>query len=189
MSETSGYPDRTVTGGFCIESSRDELTVAKLRRVSRWRNILFVFILLGILLVNRSIAAWIVLPTIFALLALRIYFTPDHNLQCDRDELKVVDVLHGKTGSILRYERSEVKGIRFGTVAISRYGGTGGLIFDAFGEQVKCLYALKCVEAQKILTELQRLGYDVTTDPGMPMMVEMEQSRRNSWLGRIFFGG
>jgi hypothetical protein len=58
------------------------------------------------------------------------------------------------------------------------------LICEAAGKRIKMLYGLKSVEANKILNELQRLGFDVSRDPGMPMMVEMEEAHRRSWLSR-----
>jgi len=42
------------------------------------------------------------------------------------------------------------------------------------------LDGLEIIEAQRLLSELKRLGYDTVYDVGMPMAVEMALERRNS---------
>jgi len=121
-----------------------------------------------------------------AIMGLPYWFGKAHNMRCTHQVLEVIDVRRGRTVQTSSYSRAEVNGIKFGAVAYSRYGAQCGLIFEVAGKRIKMLYGLKCVEAQKILHELQNLGFDVCLDVGMPMMVEMELSRRNSWLGRWF---
>lgn len=93
----------------------------------------------------------------------------------------MIRVVCSKVRGTRSFPRECVKRIRFGQVAYSRYGGTTGLIFTVDGKQEKILYGLECIEAQKILDELQRLGYDIVRDVGMRMMVEMAESRRKRW--------
>jgi hypothetical protein len=122
---------------------------------------------------------------ILIILALFAFFSSNNNLHCTRDKLDVIRVSCGRKNKIISYPEFEVKQIQFGVVTYSRYGGIGGLIFTSSGKRIKLLRGLKCVEAQKILDELQRLGYEIVRDAGMPMMVEMELSRRKSLLGSI----
>jgi hypothetical protein len=184
-------PDSTevrVSGGFRIEISPDELVVSEARSTEAsfaiylTYGVLFLFILYKLVLTNRF------LPFFALLLAIvvRYLFVGIHNLRCTRETLEVIDIFHGRAKQTKFYTRSEVKTIRFGAVSYSKYGGIGGLIFEAAGKRIKTLYGLKCAEAQDILDELQRLGFDVYRDPGMPMMVEMELSRRKSRLAFLF---
>lgn len=179
-----------ISGGFEIEVSPDELTVTKAGAISTrarlWMYLLYALAFCYILLSAGWSSSFIFLGVLLAAGIFRYLFVGVHNLRCTRENLEVIDVVCGQTERTWSYPRSDVKGIRFGTVSFSRYGSTGGLMFEVEGKRIKALYGLKCIEAQKILDELQRLGFDISQDVGMPMMIEMEQSRRNSWLGRLF---
>jgi len=133
--------------------------------------------------VRRSSAVLLLL--LLAVGVLRYFFFGVRNLRCTRENLEVIDVFRGRAKRTRSYRRGDVGGIRFGSVSFSRYGPTGGLISEVAGKRINTLYGLRCIEAQKVLDELQRLGFNVCHDPGMPMMIEMEESRRKSWFGRL----
>lgn len=100
-------------------------------------------------------------------------------MRCTRETVEVTDILPGRVKRT-SYARTEVKEVRFGTVSIARYGSVNGLIFEVADKSIKTLYGLRSIEAQRILDELQRLGFRVYSDPGMPMMVDIEKSIRKS---------
>jgi hypothetical protein len=120
---------------------------------------------------------------LLVLATLRYWLVGIHDLRCTRDGLAVIDVFHGRKTKTRFFPRAEVRRVRFGAVSYSKYGATCGLIFTAADKSIKTLSGLKCIEAQEILDELQRLGYNVVHDPTMPMMIEMERARRKSWFG------
>ena len=176
------------SGGFRIETSADALTVAEATSTSQrlWMYV-FYTLLIGWLLIRSISEKQYILLAIVLLLAVGILRGLSvHNLRCTRDNLEVIDVFYPRTRRIRAYARTDVKQIRFGPASFSKYGAIGGLIFEATGKRIKVLYGLKCVEAQAILDQLRRLGFDVFADVGMPMMIEMEQSRRRSWLSKLF---
>jgi hypothetical protein len=188
MTGLATYPtDVETSGGFRIETSPEKLTVTRAMssKARLWIYLTYAFIFFYLLFsVGRSSAFLLLL--LLAIGGLRYLFNGVHNLRCDRNNLEVIDIFPGRTKRTRSYNQSEVSGIRFGAVSFSRYGANGGLIFEVAGKKIKLLYGLKCIEAQKILDELQRLGFNVLHDPGMSMMIEMEQSRRKSWLGKLF---
>jgi hypothetical protein len=166
-----------VSGGFRIEISLNEIAVTGAKGNKKYIPILLAAVFIGYLL-NRSSPFWILV--IIAMAGLQYWFRGVHNMRCTRETLEVTDVSPGRANRIKSYARTDVKEVRFGEVAVSKYGGTGGLIFQVADKQIKTLYGLKPIEAQRILNELQRLGFDVYQDPGMPMMVDMEKSRRKT---------
>jgi hypothetical protein len=101
------------------------------------------------------------------------------NIRCTPDVLEVLFVFRGRVRRTVSFERSEVKKIQYDDGLPSMFQGPSGcLIFQARDQKIRCLHGLKSVEAQRLLTELQRMRFDTVRDPGMPMMNEMEQSRR-----------
>lgn len=185
-------PDSTelqTSGGFRIEISPEQLSVTDdtSAKSPLWLYLTYAAFLCYVLVSEGRSSAFLFLLLLSAIRAFQYLFVGVHNLRCTRENLEVIDVFHGRAKKTRSYKRSDVTGISFGTVSFSRYGATGGMIFEAAGKRIKALYGLKCVEAQKLLNELQRLGFDVCRDPGMPMMIEMEQSRRKSWFGKLFF--
>lgn len=176
-----------ISGGFRIEISPDELTVTEFTSA---RTRLWVYLTYAVvfccLLVSAGRSSEIFLLLLLGASVFRYLFVGVHNLRCTRENLEVIDIFYGRTRRTRSYKRNDVSGTRFGAVSLSKYGPTGGLIFEVAGSRIKALYGLRCVEAQKVLDELQRLGFDVCRDPGMPMMIEMDQSRRNSWFGKLF---
>jgi hypothetical protein len=170
-----------VSGGFRIEISPDELTVTEAKATNKYFQYLlsavFISYLTIIILVNHASSFWILL--LVAAGGLWGRFTGVHNVQCTREMVEVTDILFGRVKRTT-YARTEVKEVRFGTVSVARYGSVNGLIFEVAGKPIKTLYGLRSIEAQRILDELQRLGFNVYSDPGMPMMVDIEKSLRKS---------
>lgn len=178
-----------ISGGFRIEISPDELSIAQAasNRARLCMYLLYALVFCCVVVTaGWSPSSLIIIGVVLVAGLFRYLFVGVHNLHCTRGKLEVIDVIRGRTKRVRSYPLTEIKGITFGAVSFSRYGATGGLIFEVGEKRIKALYGLKCIEAQKVLDELQRLGFDVCRDVGMPMMIEMEQSRRNSWLGRFF---
>jgi hypothetical protein len=185
MAETTSPPTELQTsGGFRIQISQEGLSATQDNSlISRFMLYLFYcfLFLYAVYAFQFQRANFVPVLIVFAIFLPGFLLSQDHNLRCTRNALEVIDVLHGRTRRTRSFQRSEIKDIRFGVVSpFSKYSSCG-LIFTVAGKNIKSLYGLKCVEAQKILNELQRLGYDVSFDPDMPMAVEMEQSRRQFW--------
>jgi hypothetical protein len=170
-----------VSGGFRIEISPDELTVteakAKHRYLSYLVSAVFIGYLIILVLARGPSSFWVLL--LVAAGGLWGWFTGVHNVRCTREMVEVTDILPGRVKRTT-YARAEVKEVKFGAVSIARYGSVNGLIFEVAGKPIKTLYGLRSIEAQRILDELQRLGFNVYSDPGMPMMVDIEKSLRKS---------
>ncbi len=178
--------DLQTSGGFRIEITPVGLTVEKAAETQTlWiyliYAVIFCYFFYALVSVGRPASFLLLLP--LAVGVIQYWFVGIHNLRCTRENIEVIDVIRGRTRRVRSYPRDSVKGIRYGGVSFSMYSSICGLILEVEGKPVKTLYGLKCVEAKKILDELQRLGFNVCHDPAMPMMVEMEQSRRKSWLG------
>lgn len=109
--------------------------------------------------------------------AFRRLFGGRQILRCTRGRLEVVDVDLGRAWQQRHYARKEIEEIVFGSAGFT-LGGRSGLSFLAGGKRVKVFSGLRAPEAEKILTELKRLGFDTVRDPQMLLMVEMERTRR-----------
>ena len=183
-------------GGLRIEVHPDELTVTRDRTTLQpkkktafgtvWKVILFILIAFYVLFSFLPAAlkggyaflgifgAMIAIPTLWG------YWQGSKDLHCTRDTLEVIQVARGKVRNKWLFPKSSVKAIGFAPVSYSKYGSTCGLVFKVQGKKVKTLVGLECPEAQIILQQLDRLGFDVVNDVAMPMMVEMALERRNS---------
>ena len=169
-----------VSGGFRIESSPDEITVTEAKSRESYFRYLVIAVFIGYLIIvvlAQPSSFWILL--LVAAGGLWGWFRGVHNVRCTRETVEVTDILPGRVKRT-SYARTEVKEVRFGTVSIARYGSVNGLIFEVADKSIKTLYGLRSIEAQRILDELQRLGFRVYSDPGMPMMVDIEKSIRKS---------
>ena len=185
----SGFAESTstdvrISGGFRIEISPQELIVTKTGSSAVSTLVLLAVLALGALLSDSSLVYSAIVVS--AVLIGWYLSGVDHNLRCTRERLEVLDVFQIRAPKTRTYPCSDVKQIAFSAVSFSKYGSINGLAFEACGKRVKMLYGLKSVEAKIILDELERLGFDVFHDVAMPMMIEMEQSRRKSWIGRWF---
>jgi uncharacterized integral membrane protein len=194
MPTTSSYPQTICDGGFRIEISQDELTVTrdqaawKPRRSSVLARVFYtVFVVIAVIVVVIDFgAALIDRPLIVAALAALLFlpgllwtrFAGINNLHCTRQNLEVIRIVRRRETGRWLFPRDLVKKVRYAEVAASRYGATFALAFSVEGKKVKVLRGIECPEAQTILRELSRLGFDVVHDIGMPMMVEMALERR-----------
>jgi hypothetical protein len=106
-------------------------------------------------------------------------------LRCTGDRLEITEFDFGHAWRRRSFARGDIKQIEFAAVGFSKYGAVTGLRFSASGKQIKCLRNLLSVEANKILSELRNLGFNTTVDPAMPMMMEIEESRRKSFWGML----
>lgn len=106
-------------------------------------------------------------------------------LRCTEDQLEITEFDFGHAWRRRSFFREDVKQIEFAAVGFSRYGAILGLRFSAGGRQVKLLRGLRAIEAHKILVEFEKLGFDTKVDPAMPMMMEIEESRRRSFWGML----
>jgi len=189
--------DATIcSGGFRIEIHPDELTVTRNRTAFQpknktalgiiWKVFIFIFIAFYALFsflptaLKGGYAFLGIFAAMIGLPALWAYSQGSKNLHCTRDNLEVIQVARGKVRNKWAYPKDSVKRVGFAPVSYSRYGSTCGLIFRAQGKKVKTLVGLECPEAQIILQQLDRLGFDIVHDVAMPMVVEMALERRNS---------
>ena len=190
MNETVTSSSNALTsGGFRIEISPNGMAVTEATSRKAWvsRYLTYAAVAACYAAFSSDRYSWLWVLLLLGLAdVFRRMIVGVHNLRCTTENLEVIDVFLGRSEETRTFPRAEVRQVRFGAVSFSRYGNNGGLIFEAERERVKVLYGLKCIEAQKILEELKRFGFDILVDVGMPMMIEMEQSRRRSWLGRLF---
>jgi hypothetical protein len=201
MAEPTIQDDASVSaGGFRIVTRPDELTVTangssvKLNKKS----------IKGLLLIalggafaascslfiyrptdaNPDVVSWAILTLLIAGLFVWAYLSGSKNLHCTRDSLEVVQISCGRVKNRQLFPKNAVIDICYTAVAWSEYGSIYGLQFDAEGKKVHVLHGLQSPEAQLILKQLERLGFDVVYDVAMPMMVQMALERRQSWFSR-----
>jgi len=191
--------------GFRIAMSPDELTVTRDVRAYnstiRMRRAVILFSGIALSLVvfygkfirsgvgtgllpptlERSLG-WIpslLLSMLPLILAADILYPDTNNLRCTREHVEVTRLLFGKVRNTLSFSTVDVKQVRYVDSFGFLLGPPARLEFQAGGKQVKCLQGLKCVEAQRILDEFERMGFDIVRDPRMPVMLEMERSLRS----------
>jgi hypothetical protein len=128
------------------------------------------------LIVSLLVWLFIAISFVFALRIMmlqirkRLRFTPD--------VIEIIETHRGRLHRTQSYLKADVTTLHY-EEEMSIFPGTKGrLCFTVGDQQIKCLYPLKCLEANRILSELQRMGFDVLRDAGLPMMIEMEQARR-----------
>jgi hypothetical protein len=105
-------------------------------------------------------------------------FRSKTSLRCTLDAVEVICMFRGRVRRTYSYARSNIKHFQYDAGSSAFLGTTGSLTFSVNGRQMRCLPRLKCMEGQRILNELKKMQYDVVHDPGMSMMLEMEQTRR-----------
>jgi hypothetical protein len=197
MTDTTTESTDTIrTGGFCVEVSPSSLrvtadkTALAPKRKSAIRIALKIAFYCGfglLILINiadsieRHHTIFLIgLAVIFGLSLLFSIFRGRNDIYCTRDSLQVIRKIRGKISGKWTFPKNLVGPIRYAVFSSSRTGSTCGLLFSAQEKKIKVLSGLEIVEAYKILKELDRLGYEVTHDVGMPMAVEIELERRNS---------
>jgi len=109
--------------------------------------------------------------------AFRGLFGGRQTLRCTRTRLEVTDIDLGRIWRRRIFPKKQVGEIEFGGIGMT-IGSRRGLSFVADGKRVRIFPGLKAPEAQRILAELKRLGFDTVRDPSMLHMVELEQTRR-----------
>ncbi len=114
---------------------------------------------------------------------LRPLFGSRQAMQCTRDELELTSIDFGRVWRKRFFPTAEVGATEFGVHSISRYGVTKGLVFLVRKKRVKALRGLKAKEAQQILEIMRRLGFNVSLDPAMKMMIDLEESPGRFWWG------
>jgi len=195
MSETTANNQKIITdGGFRIEIKLDSLTVTADKKAWNKGNLAAsqIIALIGIIAVACIIFIdWLTSPTsknlillaVFVLFAaiglLSRYFQGTNNIHCTRGNLEVIQVRPRRAAVSLLFPRSQVQQIRLGALAYGKYQAVMGIVFNASGKKIKTLRSIELPEAQTVLNELKKLGYDTVIDVGMPMAVEMALERRN----------
>lgn len=183
-------------GGFRIEIGPEELIVARDGKAATPRTGTAVFVVFLILsavvicfkLLPDSFASFVNAPLTVLVVAgvlvwLVVRWTQQartDNLHCTPKSLGVIRVMRGRESEKRMFARTRVRAINFTAVSWSTSGPTFALVFKVDGKEIEVLRGIESPEAQTVLRELQRLGYDVEFDVGMAMMVQMAIERRRS---------
>ncbi len=187
LETTTKYPHTICDGGFRIEILQDELTVSrdetawKLRTSSILSRVFVVLVLVAFsvrllftlvpLLVDQPLPALAILVVLIVPGLLWARYEGTNNIHCTRENLEVIRFVRGREAGRWLFPRELVKQTSFAAVSWSNSGSTFALIFKVEGKKVKVLRGIESPEAQIVLRELQRLGFDVLQDVGMQMMV------------------
>lgn len=113
----------------------------------------------------------------------RPFFGSQQSLRATRAGLELASTDFGRTWQKRAFVKEEIDAISFGAVSVTRYGAVNGLKFNVHRKEIKALRRLKAVEAQRVLEELRRFGFDVVIDPAIRMVIEIEQARDRSVFG------
>ncbi|MGA3371465.1 MAG: hypothetical protein ABSC48_06845 [Terracidiphilus sp.] len=116
---------------------------------------------------------WAACPLIWAL---RVLYPMVIDLQCTGESIRLTHMRWGKAKLTRSFAKEDIRRIQY--IAAEPLFSPASLGFIAKGKKITCLTGLKCIEAQRILDELQRMGFDVVRNPAMPVMIQMEQSFR-----------
>jgi hypothetical protein len=178
------YPDKlTVIADRTAVMSRKKLAIGDFFKILIYISVtIYVFFIFIDATIKGGLTYLAILLLIIAASLLWSYQRGNSNIHCTCDNIEVIRVSMGRVRNQQLYPKDTVKGIRFAPVFYSKYGSICGLVFTVRGKKFKILYGLESPEAQIILEQLRRLGFDVIQDVGMPMMVEMALERRNSCL-------
>lgn len=194
MPENQQTPEVLADGGFRIEISPDQVDITadpkawkrQTKSQSRiWFGHFFVFIV-------WSVAAFRILPQFIALgsaglwvlLGLVCYifaisrFDPNFNLHCTREYIEVIRIRRGKILSRNTYLQPEITKVRYVPISYSKSGAALGIVFQVAGKKIKTMRRLECIEGDRILTELHRLGYDTVFDVTLALRVQLARQRR-----------
>ncbi|HEX8812225.1 MAG TPA: hypothetical protein VF742_09565 [Terracidiphilus sp.] len=198
MPETAANTEKTIVdGGFRIEIKPDELTVTADNKAwgkgkptaPRYISLAGTLVLACVILMDWSTGPAnneLISLTVFILLVaiglLIHYFQGTSNIHCTRENLEVIRARPRRPAESRLFPRPQIQQIRFGAVAYGKYSAVMGIVFNVNGKKIKTLRGIEIPEAQTVLNELKRLGYDTLIDVGMPMAVEMALERRKSWL-------
>ncbi len=181
MAESASYSTEVQTsGGLRIEVSPDALTITSVTSILTWLLTYLTygaFFYLSYVLVSGGRPSPVLL-FLLAALVLQYFVLGDivgvQSLRFTRENLEVIDIFRFRPTRTKSYKRDDVREIRVGAVTSGRCGNPiAGLIFEVGDEQFKAfygqpVYGLRGREAQKIVEELQRLGFHLSHDPAMP---------------------
>jgi hypothetical protein len=98
-------------------------------------------------------------------------------LRCTRGRMEIIDIDFGRVWRRRFFARTKVREIVFGAAGFT-LGSRRGLSFLTAGKRVRLFPGLKAPEAERVLNEMKRLGFEVVRDPHLVRMVELEQTRR-----------
>jgi hypothetical protein len=102
------------------------------------------------------------------------------NIHCSRKRLEIVRAVRGRIAARRAFPRSHIRQIGFTAISWSTSGPRFAIVFKVNGREVEVLRGIESPEAQTVLRELDRLGYDVDFDVGMPTLVQMAIERRRN---------
>jgi hypothetical protein len=107
-------------------------------------------------------------------------FKSKTRLHCTPEAVELIFMFRDRVRRTYSYAHTEIKHFQYDAGLSVFLGTTGSLTFFVNGRKISCLRGLKCMEGQRILEKLIKMKYDVVRDPGMSMLLEMEQTRRKS---------
>lgn len=108
----------------------------------------------------------IFLPLLPLLIVWEMLYSGTVNLKCTRDTVQVTRMVCGNVRRILSFSKNEVTRFQY-VDGFNPFSGRSSYLCFSVGERsIKCLPGLKCVEAQLVLNELERMGFDVESNPG-----------------------
>lgn len=174
-----------IVSGFRVISTEDELAIAKdnnayasstrRRRVvalcacvvfAFWVYVVeFIRIRKGLEVANVPWTLLLICTSAPLILVLRALYPGIDDLLCTRESVQVTHKILGKFQRVRLFPVTDVRGFRYVAEAFPWFGRTGCLGFFAAGKQVTCLPGVKGSEAQQILDELEKRGFDVIRVP------------------------
>ncbi|MGA9669771.1 MAG: hypothetical protein WBQ94_11205, partial [Terracidiphilus sp.] len=167
-----------------IEVTRDKKTFDPSTRKTRLAILLFGVIVSCLMLIGQFIRIDVSRPVPIAwaphafpfsfpgcflplTLALGVLYSGTVNLSCTQDKVQTTWIRFGKVRRILSFPKNEVTRFQY-VDGLNPFGGRSSYLCFSVGERIiKCLPGLKCVEAKLILNELERMGFDVVSNPAL----------------------
>jgi hypothetical protein len=111
----------------------------------------------------------IVLPVFPLLIVWEILYSGTVNLKCTQDSVQITRLVWGKVRRVLSFPKSKVARFEYVEGMKLSSARSSYLRFFAGERMIKCLPGLKCTQAQLILNELERVGFDVLRDSEQPV--------------------
>jgi hypothetical protein len=101
-------------------------------------------------------------------------YPQSRDIVCTRSSILVTQKLWLRGVRTRCFAREYVSRLQFVQPDLPWFDTPSYLGFRAAGKPCACLPGLKCIEAQRVLDELERLGYDTLRNPHMSVMIQME---------------
>jgi hypothetical protein len=131
--------------------------------------------------VGSLLAAFFCLMAAYGLLkCLRVLGTQER-LCCSVKRFTLQRALYGRTRQLLDVPPEDVADLRYTGLTTSKFGTSMGFRCSVSKRRLEFFEGLKSVEADRILKRLNGFNVHIESDPGMPMLVEMELARRARW--------